>query len=289
MASLTGPTPWLNNANPMQALQFGADLGLRARGQDLASQEAQQRLDLAYNEMAQQGALAQAAQQSRREQVTAAMLLRAQQANALNAYREQSLAQHAEGLAQRERAADALDQYRQKYYAMRELAMTPKQGGWLTDASGNMVKDASGNPIWKTGQERLQYAPREPLGATPMQTIWGDQGESRIPMTPEEVQAVRDKLKGTKTAADALKTGTDSGGLLGWLMGAGGTSPPAITAAPSAPSLPASPFKEGQYVRNKTDNRIYRIVNGLPVLDQDMNQTTNAPAAALLSPPHDEE
>ena len=141
--SLSPSASWLIPADPLRAMEGGANLALRARSQDLSEESTADRLKLAYDQLAQ----------NERHQ---AMALQQQMAirDAANQLRQQDLMErsrfHEDEVAQRDRAAQLLSDYRSGELTERgrhDLAMegTAKQPKFM-NVGGSLVKISDGVP-----------------------------------------------------------------------------------------------------------------------------------------------
>lgn len=108
------PLPaWVNPPSYLAAMQGGASIGTQLRGQDIAQAEAQDRLALAYQSLAQQEAERDDRARERRDQFAAANALRGRNLDMLQQWHQGQLAQEQASVGQRATAAEMTNKFRQ--------------------------------------------------------------------------------------------------------------------------------------------------------------------------------
>ena len=198
--------PWNIPPNFLGAIQAGAGAGLAARRADLEEQSSGDRLQLAYNQLAEEERQRNEAAKARMQMATAANALRASQIDMLSRYHQGQL-QNQQGQLQNQQAGEAQRaQIAQQTLAQKlALAQRPPRpmnvGGVLYD-----VRDPnSPKPLTQPnaqGPQKLSDVDKAMLGAdvTELKGL-----ENQIGKTEEHGFGLLHPLGGNKSQMDALR------------------------------------------------------------------------------------
>lgn len=236
---------WNQGVNFMEAIRSGAGLGAQLRGQDIAEAEAGDRLQLAYNQLAEQERAAGERARLAHENQQAALALRAAQASSMEQYRRDQIKAREEQLGQAASAAQALQQYRRDtltatgardvdralYQDRMATAAEERAGIGSTPFSPTEVTLPSGRQAAQLGPRRFQLYPDPDLWMkqTDYRTVASELAKTD-PSDPRYAQLLQQKTKlgeqlkihhKTKAKAATQKPGkvyvTDPDGNPGWI------------------------------------------------------------------------
>ncbi len=259
------------------SLQAGAALGTQLRGQDIAANEAKDRLSLAYAQLQSQEERAAEQAQAKLTLAQATMAARQQQQDLMAGYREQALKQqqeHSQNLAAqaaanldykqqsgaqmmdlRERRLADLQDYRQgleaqreKANAMREKDQAFREAVATAPRLGEVDKAELGSDISELKGLQKKIDTTEPRGYGLLH--WSSNIDD-IAKMKEDALKLRTKIHSYQTKQRDLGI-------------------PQSAPAASSP-VAATPFKEGALIRNKKDGKLYRVKNGEPVPEEGQN------------------
>lgn len=266
----------------MGSLEAGAQLGTQLRGQDIAANEAKDRLSLAYAQLQSQEERAAEQAQAKLNLAHATLLARQQQQDLMAGYREQALKQQAE----RDQERNAL--------GIATLAERQKSGAEMMDLRERRLQDLD---LYRTNLE----AARTKSEAAREKEIALREAMAKAPrLTPSDQALLNADVADLKNLEKKIATTEPVGaGVLHWMGGnipeinkmkaealdlrkkiAGYTPKERQLAIPSTgggaepAAAAATPFKEGALIRSKKDGKLYRVKNGEPVLEeQNANQS----------------
>lgn len=237
MAVLTGIPPWLQPHDFIGAARSGASLGLQARGQDIENQQAADRLQLAYDQLASQERRESEAAKQKQNLAAATLALRGQQMDMLNEYRQNSL-----GL--REQRGDALDEYRKERLAAEGKSLDlRKELGEATAQSRSDVLDLRKQmlDLAKTREQNIGERFKAGLGAKGVLSHIKRLSAEKAGLNKAILESVDDAEKaGMQKRLSAIDTEMQQ--YEDQLMGGDPTSP-AGTAAPADPKDPLGILK----------------------------------------------
>ncbi len=260
----------------MGSLEAGAQLGTQLRGQDIAANEAKDRLSLAYAQLQSQEERAAEQAQAKLTLAHATLQARQEQQDLMAGYREQALkqqeertqnlaAQSAANLAEkqksgvemmdlRERRLADLQDYRQgletqrdKANAMREKDLAFKEALATAPRLSETDKAELGADVADLKQLQKKIESTEPSGF--LRRHLGLGNEDDIVAMKTDALKLRQKIHSYQTKTRDL--------------GIPKSAPAAATAEA------ATPFKEGALIRNKKDGSLYRVKNGEAVPEQE--------------------
>jgi hypothetical protein len=200
---------------------------------------------LAYSQLASQEKQASDNAKARLAQQSAAMQLRQKQADDLSSYRSQMVQNAAERLG--------------KTSTPFAPTSTTVNGRDLIQLSPNRWSDVTASPphpgAFKPNPVDLKQLDLVSKNIAQMEKALGDATD------PAEKNQLGQALQGARAQMEQLRskfTGPTASPAAALLAGPGATSTGTAAAA-------ASPFKEGQILKNKKDGKSYRVVNGVPV------------------------
>jgi hypothetical protein len=247
--------PWNAPPNFIGAMSAGASAGLQARGQDIAQMEAGDRLTLAYQQLASEERQRTEMAKQRMQAAQWMMQYRQSQLSLLDQYRQQRLAQQGSEAAEKARIAqEAVDVRKQPKLHFGTGGQVLQE---MPDGTVKEVRPRDVVPGMATLRQPVD--PNNPFGAT-----------ITTKLTPEEAAA---KLKSAPTVTAPMPG--QKGFLnrvLDWATGAPatGTTPTPVPGARPTPA--ASPYKEGQKLRNKKTGKAFYVINGEAVEGPDTQE-----------------
>ena len=247
--------PWNIPPNFLGAIQAGAGAGLAARRADLEEQSSGDRLQLAYNQLAEEERQRNEAAQARMQMATAANALRASQIDMLSRYHQGQLQNQQAGEAQRAQIAQQV------------LAQKTAQANRPTTHFGTQGEVLQEDPT--TGAISV-VRPRE--YQPPKISTFDSQSHAALAKQESDLVAQLSGNDLPTAQADAARNKLRN---LRWAMtqiSGKYAKPPGPATTGTATSAAATPFAEGQVVRNKKDGKLYKITGGVPVpVDENAN------------------
>jgi hypothetical protein len=263
MAAFGAIPPWLDDREGlMGAVRAGASLGATLRGQDIAQNEAKDRLSLAYAQLAAENDRADQAANAKLELAHSALDAKAQQNELLNSFRERALQQQEERSQQLGTYRDAMLKQQGEAADLRQQLAKSKMDYY---AAGKLIHAGRGIYRYdpKSGSvETLRAPPVEldPLTRFDLQTKAGALRDARRAVSAATASGNDESTKAAHAELDAANKD-----YLDFRKGIQSQQPLALPK--SAPS--ASPFREGALIRHKDTGKLYRVTNGVPVPEED--------------------
>ncbi len=246
--------PWTVAPDFLGAMRAGTSAGLEMRQQNMQESQAADRLRLAYDQLASEEQQRAQESQNKLELAHASLALKGEQMDALNNYR-QGLLQN-----QEQRMTD-LASYREKEIAAKQAAAEMARRNIHFGPNGEVLKynpeDGSvqqirpPNPAKDNVTGEFPVDPANPFGSKVRGNL-----ESLKKQYPDRFSGLSPT---NSPAADLQPNGFSLLHPSTWF---GGSTP---AAAPNPAAAQPAPFNEGQLIRNKSDGKLYKVVNGVPV------------------------